>query len=224
MKCTPAELRDIYDDYSSRYDRHIRWLERIAGLRNMRRELFQQARGEVLDVATGTGANYEFFPPSCNVTGIDLSEQMLEIAKTRADKLGRAVQHQPMNAEQMGYPPESFDTVASALSLCTIPDPVRALQEMSRVCKKDGKILLLEHGPSNWKIIAALQKLLVGDWHVWKYGCHWDREPHQFVEQAGLSIRSHHRRFFGILHAMEVIKQKEVVISAVFAYSKAQCP
>lgn len=206
MKCTPDELRGIYDDFSSRYDRHIRWLERIAGLRMMRRELFQQAFGDVLDVATGTGANYEFFPSSCNVTGIDLSEQMLEVAKTRANKIGRAVRLQPMNAEQIEYPSESFDTVASALSLCTIPDPVRALQEMSRVCKKDGKILLLEHGPSNWKIIAALQKLLVGDWHVRKYGCHWDREPDQFVEQAGLSIRSHRRQFFGILHAIEAMK------------------
>lgn len=206
MKCTPDELRDIYDDFSSRYDRHIRWLERIAGLRNMRRELFQQAFGDVLDVATGTGANYEFFPSSCNVTGIDLSEQMLGVAKDRADKLGRVVRLQPMNAEQIEYPGESFDTVTSALSLCTIPDPIRALQEMARVCKKDGKILLLEHGPSDWKIIAALQKLLVGDWHVRKYGCHWDREPHQFVEQAGLSIRSHRRRFFGLLHAIEATK------------------
>ncbi len=203
MKCTPDELRDIYNDFASRYDRHIIWLERIAGLRKMRRELFQQACGDVLDVATGTGANYEFFPSSCNVTGIDLSEQMLEVAKTRADTLGRAVRLQPMNAEQIEYPPESFDTIVSALSLCTIPDPIRALQEMSRVCRKDGKILLLEHGPSDWKLIAAAQKYFVGDWHVRKFGCHWDREPHQLVEKAGLPIRTHRRKFFGVLHAIE---------------------
>ena len=139
MKCTANELSGIYDDFAPRYDRHIRWLERIAGLREMRRELFQQACGDVLDVATGTGANYEFFPSSCTITGIDLSKEMLDFAKARASKLGRTVHLQSMNAEQIEYPSESFDTVASALSLCTIPDPVRALQEMSRVCRKNGK-------------------------------------------------------------------------------------
>jgi len=206
MQCSPNELSGIYNDFAPRYDRHIMWLERIAGLRNMRRELFQRACGNVLDVATGTGANYEFFPSSCNITGIDLSEEMLQIAKTRAEKLGKTVHLQPMNAEQIEYPPESFDTVASALSLCTIPDPIRALQEMSRVCRKDGQILLLEHGPSDWKIIAKAQKLLVGEWHVRKYGCHWDREPHELAKQAGLSTRSHRRQFFGMLHAIEASK------------------
>ncbi|HLC75561.1 MAG TPA: methyltransferase domain-containing protein [Candidatus Peribacterales bacterium] len=206
MKCTPNELRGIYDDFATRYDRHIMWLERIAGLRNMRQKLFQQACGDVLDVATGTGANYEFFPASCNVTGVDLSTQMLEVAKGRANTLGRTIHLQPMNAERLEYPTESFDTVASGLSLCTIPDPVRALQEMSRVCKKDGKILLLEHGPSDWAVIAVAQELFVGEWHVRKFGCHWDREPQQLIKQAGLTIRSHRRHFFGMLHAIEAMK------------------
>lgn len=206
MKCTPDELRDIYDDFAPHYDRHIAWLERIAGLRKLRRTLFQQARGDVLDVATGTGANYEFFPSSCKITGIDLSPQMLEVAKARALDLGIEVRLQSMDAERMEFPSESFDTVASALSLCTIPDPIKALQEMFRVCRKNGKILLLEHGPSDWKIIAAAQKLLVGEWHVRKFGCHWDREPCQLVEQAGLPIRTHCRQFFGVLHAIEAGK------------------
>lgn len=210
MKCTPNELRGIYDQFASKYDRHIAWLERIAGLRNMRRALFEQAHGDVLDVATGTGANYEFFPPSCAITGIDLSPQMLEFAKARADQLGTKVVLKPMNAEHLDFPDDSFDTVVSALSLCTIPDPVRALKEISRVCREDGKILLLEHGPSHWKTIAAAQKLLVGDWHVRKFGCHWDREPHELVAQAGLDIRSHQRQFFGVLHAIEAGKQEPI--------------
>ena len=208
MKCTPHELREIYDDFASLYDRHIAWLEHIAGLRPLRRELFQQAFGNVLDVATGTGANYEFFPPSCKVTGIDLSSHMLDAAKSKAKSLGMEVTLQVMDAEKITFPPESFDTVVSALSLCTFPDPHRALGEMSRVCRKGGKILLLEHGPSDWKMIAAAQKLFVGEWHVRKFGCHWDREPHQLVEQAGLPIRRHRRKFFGVLHAIEIDNEK----------------
>ena len=206
MQCTPDDLRGIYHDFSSRYDRHIKWLERIAGLRKMRRELFQKAIGNVLDVATGTGANYEFFPSACTVTGVDLSEQMLEVAHMRSEKLGKEITLQPMNAEQMEFPSESFDTVVSALSLCTIPHPLNALQEIWRVCRKNGKILLLEHGPSDWRSIASLQKLLLGDWHVRKYGCHWDREPHQLVEQAGFKMQAHKRQFFGMLHAIEIQK------------------
>lgn len=207
MQCTPGELRGIYDDFAPRYDRHILWLEWFAGLRKLRREFFAKARGEVLDVATGTGANYAYFPPSCTVTGIDLSPQMLEIAKTRAKTLGREARLQVMDAEHLSFPAESFDTVVSALSLCTFPDPLRALAELSRVCRRDGSILLLEHGPSDWKIIAAAQKLLVGEWHVRKFGCHWDREPHQLVAQAGLPVRTHSRRFFGVLHAIDAAKK-----------------
>ncbi len=207
MKCTPDDLRGIYNEFAPRYDRHIVWLERFAGLRRLRRELFQKAGGDVLDVATGTGANYEFFPASCTITGIDLSPQMLGVAQAKAVQLGKPVKLQLMSAEQLAYPSESFDTVVSALSLCTIPDPIRALHEMSRVCRKDGKILLLEHGPSDWKSIAWAQKLLVGEWHVRKFGCHWDREPHQLVTQAGLPLRAHRRQFFGILHAIEIGKQ-----------------
>lgn len=206
MKCTSDNLREIYDDFAPQYDRHIAWLEHIAGLRNLRRELFQKAIGNVLDVATGTGANFEFFPSSCKITGIDLSPEMLDLAKMRAKKLGKEVHTESMNAEHISFPPGSFDTVASALSLCTIPNPLRALQEMSRVCRKDGQILLLEHGPSDWKIIAAAQKLFVGEWHVRKYGCHWDREPHQLLKQAGLPLRAHRRHFFGVLHVLEAAK------------------
>lgn len=206
MKCTPNELRGIYDQFAAKYDRHITPLERIAGLRNMRRALFGQARGDVLDVATGTGANYEFFPSSCAITGIDLSSQMLELAQAKARQLGTEVRLQPMNAEHLDFPDDSFDTVVSALSLCTIPDPINAVREMSRVCREDGKILLLEHGPSDWKMIAWAQKLLLGDWHVRKCGCHWDREPHDLVSQAGLTIRSHQRKFFGVFHAIEAGK------------------
>jgi len=207
MQCTSNNLREIYDEFAPRYDRHIAWLERIAGLRKLRRELLQKACGDVLDVATGTGANYEFYPSSCKVTGVDLSPQMIDIAKTRAKNLGKEVDLHIMNAEQLSFPSESFDTVVSTLSLCTIPDPIRALQEISRACRKDGKILLIEHGPSDWKIIAAAQKLLVGEWHVRKYGCHWDREPHQLVKQAGLPLHTHHRHFFGVLHVIETAKK-----------------
>lgn len=207
MQCTPDNLRDIYNKFAPEYDRHIAWLEKIAGLRSMRQNLFQKAQGNVLDVATGTGANYEFFPSSCSITGVDLSKEMLALAKDRAQSLKKDVTLDSMDAQDLQYPSESFDTVVSALSLCTIPDPLKGLHEISRVCKRGGKILLLEHGPSNWKLIATLQKILVGDWHVRKFGCHWDRESDLLVKQAGLVPLTHERQFFGVLHALEIEKQ-----------------
>ena len=206
MLCTPRELRRLYDDVAPRYDSRIRWMDYIVGLSAMRRELFRRARGRVLDIATGTGANYEFFPSSCSITGIDLSERMLDVARERARTLGREVHLQQLDAQHIDYPSESFDTVVSALSLCTIPDPIRALLEMSRVCRKNGKILLLEHGPSDWKIIEAAQRILIGERHVRTFGCHWNREPLQLVEKAGLLVHVHRRRFFGVLHAIEASK------------------
>ncbi|MFO7259804.1 MAG: methyltransferase domain-containing protein [bacterium] len=193
------EIRAKYDAVAGVYDR----LEAIAewlGVRALRREAFGRARGRVLEVAIGTGKNLPCYPPEVEeIIGVDLSPAMLRVARRRAEELGMEVALLEADAEALPFPDASFDTVASSLSTCTFPDPVRALSEMRRVCKPDGQILLLEHGRSRSPWIARFQDRRA-DAHARVLGCRWNREPLELVRDAGLAVRHARRTFFGILH------------------------
>ena len=196
------EIREKYDETAEGYDWKISMIEKISGANRLRQELLKKARGRVLDVACGTGRNFEFYPKSCQVTGIDLSPAMLEIAKKRAGDLSLNIELIVQDVEKLDFSSQSFDTVVSSLAVCTYLDPVEALKEMSRVCKGDGQLLLLEHGRSSWLFLARLQDLFAARFanHT---GCHINREPRHLAESAGLRITDSHRSFFGILHTIE---------------------
>lgn len=96
--------------------------ERILRGRQLRRTLFGQAKGHVLDVACGTRVNFPHFGRAADITSIELSPAMLELARQRAEHLELSVTLQEMDATQLEFPDQSFDTVTSALSTCTFPD------------------------------------------------------------------------------------------------------
>jgi len=89
--------------------------------------------------------------------------------------------------------------VVSSLTTCTFPNPVAALQEMGRVCRPEGKILLLEHGRSDRAWLGRWQDERA-DRHAKQLGCHWNREPLELVREAGLKIVNAQRLFFGIFY------------------------
>lgn len=193
-----------------KYDRAARWYdvgETILGwlgVGRLRRKLLRKASGKVLEVAVGTGKNLPHYPRGCAITAIDLSPEMLNVARKRANRLNLDATFHVMDAEALDFPDGSFDTVVSTLSTCTFPDPVKALQEMARVCRPGGKVLLLEHGRSSQPYIARFQ-----DRHAEGFekplGCHWNREPLELVKHTGLSLVTARRTFFGVLHTIEAI-------------------
>ncbi len=175
------------------------------GVRRLRHEILQRASGKVLDVAAGTGKNFRYYPKAaCQITAADMSSAMLNIARRRADGLGIDVSFLMMDAEALGLIDKSFDTVVSSLTLCTFPEPVAALQEMARVCRTNGHILLVEHGRSDSKRLGRWQDLRA-DRHAAKVGCHWNREPLEIVLKAGLKVIDARRTFFGIFHLIEAM-------------------
>jgi ubiquinone/menaquinone biosynthesis C-methylase UbiE len=202
MNPEKLRVRRLYDTQAGVYDRMSRGLEWL-GLRALRREVFGRARGAVLDVAVGTGLNLPFYGPAVtDVTAIDLSPGMLERAGRRSARLRVPVRLETGDAEQLPFPDRSFDTVASALSTCTFPDPLGALREMGRVCRTDGRILLLEHGRSRVAWMGRFQDRRAAR-HAELLGCHWNREPLDLVRQAGLRVVHARRIFFGIFHLIE---------------------
>ena len=137
-------VRRIWDRYAPRYDKEMRFWERVmfAGGREW---VCTQATGETLEVAVGTGLNLPYYPTQVTLTGVDLSPAMLAVARERAAGLGRAVSLWEANAEQLPFDDGSFDTVVCTLALCSIPDDRAAIAQMYRVLRPGGRLLLLDH-------------------------------------------------------------------------------
>ena len=199
----PMSLEKIQAAYAERADwfHRFEWVERrLTG--RYRRRLLEGIDGEVLDVACGTGTNFPYFAPTVDLTGIDLSPDMLEKARGRLDDLGLDGQLRQMDAQALAFDDDRFDTVVSALSTCTFPEPRLALREMQRVCAPDGRILLLEHGRSDARPLAWYQ-----DWraesHYEQLGCRWTQEPLALVESAGLDVERADSAVFGVLTMVE---------------------
>jgi ubiquinone/menaquinone biosynthesis C-methylase UbiE len=198
---TSRELSDKYNRFARWYD----WVEGIPdllGLGRMRRELLRKPSGRVLEVAVGTGKNLPYYPRDCQIIAVDLSREMLNVARKRAATLAINVSFFLADAKALPFSDESFDTVVSSLSTCTFPDPVAALKEIARVCRTEGRILLLEHGRSDREWLGRWQ-----DRHADKFakplGCHWNREPLHLVRKAGLKVNHARRVFLGVFHQIE---------------------
>lgn len=111
-------------------------------------------------MAVGTGLNIPFYPLDVRLTGIDLSDGMLEIARSRAETQCRAVDLRQGNAHSLPFETGSFDTVGCTFGLCAIPDLDAAVDEMVRVLRPDGTLILLDHIRSSSRIARGVQRLL----------------------------------------------------------------
>ena len=191
-----------------KYNRLARWynlldgLPEVLGVKTLRRRLLRQASGEVLEIAVGTGRNLRHYSRACRITGVDFSAAMLEIARKEAHRLDLKVRFLVMDAERLGFSNHAFDTIVSSLTVCTFADPVAALREMARVCRADGRVLLLEHGRSDREWLGRWQDRRA-DRHAKTLGCRWNREPLDIVREAGLAVLAARRVFFGIFHVLE---------------------
>jgi len=196
---TLGHVRDVYADQASTFARFA-FLNRLFSGR-YRRRAFESAEGEVLDVACGLGTNRSFVPDATSYTGIDVSPEMIEQAAKRHDDLVLGEDLREMDAQDLDFADDSFDTVISSLSTCTFPDPQAALAEMNRVCRPEGRVLLLEHGRSSVGPIAKFQ-----DWraeaHFQKHACRWTQEPLEIVANSPLQVESHWTALFGIITGM----------------------
>jgi ubiquinone/menaquinone biosynthesis C-methylase UbiE len=196
---TPEELQFIYADAAKTFERFDALEQRLIG--RYRRRLFSRAQGRVLDVACGTGSNFRHLPAGCSVVAVDLSGPMLAGAGREAADLGRDPTLARADAERLPFADDAFDTVVSALSTCTFPDPVGALREMARVCAPAGRVLLFEHGRSSVGPLAWGQDRLA-PWHFEQMGCRWNQNPVAVVREAGLDVRRADRHLAGVFYSV----------------------
>lgn len=154
--------------------------------RRWRRRLFSRLRGgRLLEVGVGTGKNLPYYPPGAWAAAIDLSEGMMSRARPLAQ--ARGVHLVQMDAQRLAFRDNSFDAVVATFVFCSVPEPVVGLQEIRRVLKPDGQVLLLEHvlpqNPLLRALFNALDPLVSA-----LSGVHINRRTAENLRRAGLRI------------------------------------
>ncbi|WP_404332867.1 class I SAM-dependent methyltransferase [Mesobacillus maritimus] len=172
--------------FSEWYDFFMSPLER-GRFKNIRLELLKNASGTVLELGSGTGVNFPFYR-GVEVTAIDPSPFMVTRSIKRK-KLSRVpIELIQAGAERLPFPDNTFDTVVATLVFCTIPNAEDAMDEIKRVCKPNGKILMFEHVKMTQPSLAKLQQLLTPYWKKVCDGCCLDRDTHLLVEKKGFIV------------------------------------
>jgi ubiquinone/menaquinone biosynthesis C-methylase UbiE len=202
---TPTERqRRVWDKSASSYDGQMDFVERLLG-RGDREWLGERATGRVLEVAIGTGRSLPFYVTATSLTGVDLSPEMLAVARRRAVDRGLPLDLLEGDAEALPVEDAAYDTVLCSLSLCTIPDPAAAIAEMKRALVPGGRLLLLDHVASSWPPVYAVQ-WVVERISIRVAGEHYTRRSLPLVEAAGFEIVESVRQKAG---AMERIHAKK---------------
>jgi phosphatidylethanolamine/phosphatidyl-N-methylethanolamine N-methyltransferase len=154
------KLERVYTTYAGFYDRvfgRVFHEGRESAIRN----LDVQPDEHILEVGVGTGLALPMYPRHCRIVGIDFSEGMLAKAKEKAEahRLDHVQLHR-MDAGAMEFQDDSFDTVVAAYVVTAVPDYRKVVNEMIRVCRPGGRIIMLNHFSNGNKVIAAIEKVL----------------------------------------------------------------
>ena len=163
-----ARVARTYDRIAAVYDLIDAPMDWFGGRRRRRRAL-ASAYGSVLEVGIGTGRNLALYPPDVRVTGIDISPTMLQRAQLQARRLRLDITLDVADIEALPFTDATFDCVTATCVFCSVPDPVRGLREVARVCKPAGQVLLVEHVRPRIEIlgrifdwVSPLTKRLIG--------------------------------------------------------------
>lgn len=146
------------------------------GLRHQRQRLCSDARGKVLEIAIGTGLNVPHYRNADVVIGVDNHRGMLHRAIRRTWETEIPVRLVAADAHSLPFPDGCFDSLVVAFSLCTIADPLLALEELSRVAAPEGSLHFLEHIRSPKPRTARFQERFAGIWERTSGGCRMNQD------------------------------------------------
>jgi len=154
-----------------------------------RHRLLSAAEGHVLEIGIGSGANVAHYGGSvADVIGLDPSPKLLSMAEKTIRGVSLPVELLRGSAEAIPLPDDSVDTVVTTWTLCSIPNVARALSEMHRVLKTNGRLLFVEHGRAPDANVRRWQDRLTPLWRRIAGGCHLNRAIGPLITDAGFRI------------------------------------
>jgi ubiquinone/menaquinone biosynthesis C-methylase UbiE len=154
-----------------------------------RQRALTEAIGPVLEIGVGSGLNLPLYDAPANwVCAVEPSPELLRMARGRAAKARLPALLVRGSAEELPCRDGAFATVVSTWTLCSIPDPLRALREMRRVLRPGGRFAFVEHGLAPEPGVARWQRRLTPLWKHLAGGCHLDRKIDDLVRAAGFRL------------------------------------
>ena len=194
--------RRRYNRFSLFYD----WFEspmEYLHFSKWREMLFRRIHGKkILEVGVGTGKNLSYYPKDIHVTAIDISTGMLKRARKRHKTLDIDAELLEMNVQSLDFPDDSFDIVLATFVFCSVPEPIKGLRELHRVCKPGGSLLLLEHmypGNPILRLVFDLLNPLV----VRMMGANINRRTIDNIRQSGWQILFDEQLYYDIVRLIE---------------------
>lgn len=159
----PSSIREMFGVISKRYDLantvlswgiHRRWKKRLV------RESGVKENDWVLDCATGTGDLAFLFEAALRgtgqVIGSDFCEPMLEVASQKAKRSGSSTRFEQADVMNLPYPDSQFNIASISFGIRNVKEPQKALDQLGRVVKPGGQVLILEFGQPHSRLMAAL--------------------------------------------------------------------
>ena len=199
------KIKHRYNRVSKLYDLIEKPIENIFS--KHREKMLIDAYGKVLEVGAGTGKNFQYYPDNVEVIAIDFSPKMVKIASEKAKDNNNIKDVLEMNAENMTFDDSTFDTVVTSCVFCSVPDPLKGLKEIRRVCKNGGKILMLEHVKSNKPVLAPFMDIL-NPIPLHLYGANINRNTIDNLHKAGFTNISAKDLWFDILKLIVITNNK----------------
>lgn len=149
------------------------------------------AQGQVLELGIGTGLNVKYYDAKrvSKVIGVDPSEESWQLAQPAVQQSDVPVEYLQSSAEEIPLATDSVDTAVITYTLCTIPDPSRALAEVVRVLRPGGRVLVAEHALAPDASVAKWQNRVNGFWGKMAGGCHINRDICRLIEATPLQIQ-----------------------------------
>ncbi|KRW93118.1 class I SAM-dependent methyltransferase [Paracoccus sp. MKU1] len=152
-------IQSSYSRWAPIYDRTFGAATNIGRRRAV--DYINRRGGTVLEVGVGTGLSLEHYGPQMQVTGIDFSQDMLDKAIAKVQRLGLKQVHElrQMDARALDFPDDHFDTVTAMHVLSVVPEPERVMAEIARVCKPGGKVVITNHFARESGAMAAVERV-----------------------------------------------------------------
>ena len=186
-----ARTQRVYSVLAKVYDDFFDWAL-TPGRRLAVSRLPARPGDRILEVGVGTGLSLPLYPKDCEVTGIDISEPMLEKARERLDALGReGVVLRRMDAHDLRFPDASFDHVVAPYVISVVAEPEKVMREIRRVCRPGGTVLVVNHFLSESFLLSGIERILTpaSQW----IGFRMDLPVRIALEVPGLTLQAMER-------------------------------
>ncbi len=159
-------------------------------LARLRNGLVSKANGVVLEIGFGSGLNLPYYKNTSILYALEPSQEVFNIAKENINRAKFAIEHLKSSAEQIPLQDKSIDSAISTWSLCSVTDPERALREVRRILKPEGKFYFLEHGKSSKTFKTKLQDIMNPFSKCLLGGCNLNRNIEKLIIGNGFEIEN----------------------------------